>query len=109
MKELSEETLEAEKIYFEKKAAARRALLEEQMNKVMAHPEFDEEELWDDVWFGDQDELTLVRNNRNGIFNIAISNDGNTEIDEMVSIAIASNDIPMLITALQHLLAKDKQ
>jgi hypothetical protein len=108
MKELSDESLEAEKIYFEKKAAARRALLEDQMNKVMAHPEFDEEELWDDVWFGDQDELTLVRNNRNGIFNIAIARDGNTEIDEMVSIAITSNDIPMLISALQHLLAKDK-
>lgn len=109
MKELSNDSLEAEKIYFEKKSAARRALLEEQMTKVMTHSEFNEEKLWDDVWFGNQEQLILVRSNKNGIFNIAIALDGETEIDEMLSIAILDDDIPMLINALQYLLAKDKQ
>jgi hypothetical protein len=106
MKELSDESLEAEKIYFEKKAAARRALLEEQMNKVMEHLDSNDEELWDDVWFGNQDELTLVRRS-DGIFTIACAVDGETDIDKMQSVYLTPSEIPMLISALQHLLAKD--
>ena len=110
MKELSDESLEAEKIYFEKKAAARRALLEEQMTKVLEHKQFDDGELWDDVWFGDQDELTLVRRNKSdSLFSISIARDGETDIDQMVSIYLVPEEIPMLITSLQHLLAKDKK
>jgi hypothetical protein len=109
MKELSDESLEAEKIYFEKKATARRALLEEQMTKFIGHPEFDDKELRDDVWFGNQDELTLVRKSSYGVFTIAIAVDGETDINQMSSVCLTDDEIPMLISALQHLLAKDKQ
>jgi hypothetical protein len=66
-------------------------------------------EIWDDVWFGDQDQLTLVRKYNDNLFAIAIALDGKTNIDEMVSIHLTNDDIPILIASLQHLLNKDKK
>ena len=65
---------------------------------------------WDDVWFGEENELTLVRKYKDiGLFKIAIATDGETDIDQMLSVCLSDDEIPMLIVALQHLLAKDKQ
>lgn len=64
---------------------------------------------WNDVWFGTQDSLTLVRKYDNGLFHIAIALDGKTNIDEMVSVCLEENDIPILISALKYLLAKGKK
>lgn len=71
------------------------------------HPLIEPE--WDDVWFGEENELTLVRKYKNiGLFKIAIAVDGETDIDQMLSVCLVDDEIPMLISALQHLLAKDK-
>ena len=71
------------------------------------HPLIEPE--WDDVWFGEENELTLVRKYKDiGLFKIAIAVDGETDIDQMLSVCFTDDEIPMLIVALQHLLAKDK-
>ena len=66
---------------------------------------------WDDVWFGEENELTLVRKYKNsGLYKIAIAVDGETDIDEMLSVCLIDDEIPMLIAALQHLLKiKDEE
>jgi hypothetical protein len=80
-----------------------KALIEYRKKYPLIEPE------WDDVWFGEENELTLVRKYKNiGLFKIAIAVDGETDIDQMLSVCLVDDEIPMLISALQHLLAKDK-
>jgi hypothetical protein len=80
------------------------ALIEYRKKHPLIEPE------WDDVWFGEENELTLVRKYKDiGLFKIAIAVDGETDIDQMLSVCLTDDEIPMLIVALQHLLAKDKQ
>ena len=67
------------------------------------------EENWDDVWFGTEEALTLVRKYTDGLFHIAIAIDGKTNIDEMVSVCIDDDEIPLLISALQYLLVKERK
>lgn len=64
---------------------------------------------WDDVWFGTEDERILVRKYTDGLFHIAISLGGKTNIDEMVSICIVDDEIPFLISALKYLLVKERK
>ena len=64
---------------------------------------------WDDVWFGTEDDLTLVRKYTDGLFHIAIARSGETNIDQMVSVCLVDDDIPLLISALQHLLIKERK
>jgi hypothetical protein len=69
------------------------------------HPVIEPE--WDDVWFGKENELTLVRKYKNiGLFSIAIAMDGETDIDQMLSVSLVDDEIPFLIAALQFLMTK---
>jgi len=79
------------------------ALIEYRKKHPLIEPE------WDDVWFGKENELTLVRKYKNiGLFSIAIARNGETDIDQMLSVCLVDDEIPFLIAALQHLLAQDK-
>ena len=72
------------------------------------HPLIEPE--WDDVWFGKENELTLVRKYKNtNLFSIAIAMNGETDIDQMASVCLVDDEIPFLIAALQHLLAQDNK
>ena len=46
------------------------------------HPLIEPE--WDEVWFGKENELTLVRKYKKGLVSIAIAMDGQTDIDQMI-------------------------
>ena len=77
------------------------ALIEYREKHPLIEPE------WDDVWFGKENELTLVRKYKNiGIFSIAIAMDGETDIDQMLSVSLVDDEIPFLIAALQFLMTK---
>ena len=79
------------------------ALIEYREKHPLIEPE------WDDVWFGKENELTLVRKYKNiGIFSIAIAMDGETDIDQMLSVSLVDDEIPFLIAALQFLMTKEE-
>jgi hypothetical protein len=77
------------------------ALIEYREKHPLIEPE------WNDVWFGKENELTLVRKYKNiGLFKIAIAVDGETDIDQMLSVCLVDDEIPFLIAALQFLMTK---